>query len=163
MYEKEIDNIVENMSVILPILGKVMLRGIKAKTSYPPHVIGVMGALHHHGKLTMTGIGNHLQLPKPQITTLIDKLVSDNLVERLNDENDRRVIYIQLTESGDAKFSEIKDLMSESLRIALNEIDQTSLLELEKSSSTVAKLLIEINLKQQASCCCNNSSPQTNE
>lgn len=162
MTEKGINSIVENMSLILPILGKIMLRGVKAKTNYPPHVIGVMAALNHHGKLTMTGIGIHLQLPKPQITTLIDKLVADDLVERSNDENDRRVIYIQLTTLGKEKFSEIKDLMSESLRAALTELEHDSLIQLQESSSVVAKVLLQISLKQQAKYC-GCSASKTNE
>lgn len=144
MVDQDIDTIVDGMTRILPILGKIFVRGIRTKTSYPQHVVHVMGALSHHGKLTMSGIGTHLSMPKPQVTTLIDRLVSEKLVERLNDENDRRIIYIQLTERGVGKFAEIKLLMTESLRSLLGDLDEATLSKLKDSSSYVAQILSEL-------------------
>lgn len=141
------------MARILPILGKIFMRGVRAKTSYPPHVIHVMGALVHHGKLTMTGIGNHLSVPKPQVTTLIDRLVAEELVERLNDNKDRRIIYIQLTQKGKDRFQEIKDLMSESMKAALADLDEEVLNKLMQSSTAVCEALIDLNQKFQSNYC----------
>ncbi|OJU52129.1 MAG: hypothetical protein BGN96_07470 [Bacteroidales bacterium 45-6] len=158
MTEKKIDAVTENLSRILPILGKIFMKGVRAKTSYPPHVIFVMGALTHHGKLTMTGIGNHLSVPKPQVTTLIDRLIAEELVERLNDEKDRRIIYIQLTEKGKGRFKEIKSLMSESMKSALSELEEEMLDKLLLSSDAVCEALILLNEKfQQGYCHLTNS------
>lgn len=158
MAEKKIDDINDNLSRILPILGKIFMKGVRAKTSYPPHVIFVMGALTHHGKLTMTGIGNHLSVPKPQVTSLIDRLFAEELVERLNDEKDRRIIYIQLTEKGKERFREIKSLMSESMKTALSDLDAATLDKLKDSSATVCEALIVLNEKFQNGCCQLNNS-----
>ncbi|MBP1618368.1 MAG: transcriptional regulator, MarR family [Bacteroidetes bacterium] len=162
MAEKKIDTIVENMARILPILARIFMKGVRAKTSYPPQVIFVMGALTHHGKLTMTGIGNHLSVPKPQVTTLIDRLFAEELVERLNDDKDRRIIYIQLTPKGKDRFQEIKSMMFESMKTALTDLDNETLEKLQLSSITVCEAMIELNAKFQNSCCQLNNS-KTNQ
>lgn len=154
--------IVENMFRILPILGKILVRGVKSKTSYSTHDIHVMGALNYHGTLTMTGIGVHLSLPKPQVTSLVNRLAADGLVERLYDENDRRIILIQLTETGREKYKEIKSLISESLITSLKELDENTLKELGESSSSVAAILIQIN-KNQLEKCGNNGTCSATE
>jgi DNA-binding MarR family transcriptional regulator len=117
-----------------------------------------MGALTHHGKLTMTGIGNHLSVPKPQVTTLIDRLFAEELVERLNDEKDRRIIYIQLTEKGRERFKEIKRLMSESMKTALSDLDDETLNKLQLSSGTVCEVLVVLAEKFHGGCCQLNNS-----
>ncbi len=148
MSEKEVDIIVDNLTHILPMLGKIFMRGVKNKTNYSPQMIHVMGALSHHGKLTMSGLGNHLSMAKPQVTTLVEKLVDDGLVERFNDVNDRRIVYIELTKKGFEKLAEIKSMTTESLRNSLEELDEKTLGKLKKGSTLMTNVLSKIVQKE---------------
>jgi MarR family 2-MHQ and catechol resistance regulon transcriptional repressor len=62
----------------------------------------VLEALHHLGPLRATELARKLLRSGANITTVIDNLIKSGLVERRECPNDRRGIYIHLTEAGDA-------------------------------------------------------------
>ena len=101
--------VVDNLLSIHPLLAKNITKAIRHKTNHTPGSLFVLGTLSRHGKLSMTEIGCHLSLPKPHVTSLVEKLIADELVERLHDTNDRRIIYIQITEKGIKEFMEELD------------------------------------------------------
>jgi|WetSurMetagenome_2_1015567.scaffolds.fasta_scaffold76713_2 DNA-binding MarR family transcriptional regulator len=146
-----IDRAIENLISIVPLLSKNMRHVVKAKTNLTPGSIFVCGALHHHGKLSMSEIGAHVSVPKPNVTALVDKLIEDNLVERLYDQNDRRIIYIQLTEKGKDVFTAIKkEIYNEfEQKLRLLKVDQIE--SLAVSSQHVRDLLILLNKNQHLS------------
>ena len=48
----------------------------------------------------MTDVSRQLDISKPAATQMVNRLVEHGMVERVSDENDRRVVYIQATEKG---------------------------------------------------------------
>lgn len=62
--------------------------------------VRLMRFLKIEGPCTMTDLGKKLYVSKPNITILVNKLVEFNMVKRMFDENDRRIIYIELTDIG---------------------------------------------------------------
>ena len=62
----------------------------------------VLEALHHLGPLRATELARKLLRSGANITTVIDNLIKSGMVERRECPNDRRGIYIHLTENGDA-------------------------------------------------------------
>lgn len=154
--DNEIKSIADNLSHVVPILGRIFLKGIRAKTNLSPQTLQTLGALWHHGKLTMTGIGQHLAVPKPHVTALVDKLIAEKMVERLNDEHDRRIIYIQLTPNGQERFREIKLMMVESLRASLLLVDKEKLHKLNESAQYLNEILTEVGKSIIQNCCTAN-------
>ena len=57
----------------------------------------------------MTDVSQRLAISKPAATQVVNRLVENGLVERLSDENDRRVVYIKATEAGHAFYAEKMD------------------------------------------------------
>ena len=57
----------------------------------------------------MTDVSRRLMISKPAATQVVNRLVENGLVERLSDENDRRVVYIKATEAGRAFYAEKMD------------------------------------------------------
>ena len=57
----------------------------------------------------MTDVSRRLMISKPAATQVVNRLVENGLVERLSDENDRRVVYIKATEAGRTFYSEKMD------------------------------------------------------
>lgn len=51
-------------------------------------------------KLRMTDISQQLMISKPAATQAVNRLVENGLAERIRDEEDRRVVYIQATQRG---------------------------------------------------------------
>ena len=136
------ESIVENLMSIYPLLSKNFAKAIRTKTTFTPGVLFTLGALYHHKKLTMSGIGCHLSIPKPHATILVDKLIKDDLVVRLPDPNDRRVIYIELTEKGRDTLKSLKSIVSEELtkKLTLLTVEQMQLLS--TASEQVKETLI---------------------
>ena len=57
----------------------------------------------------MTDVSRRLAISKPAATQVVNRLVNNGLVERLSDENDRRVVYIKATEAGRVFYTEKMD------------------------------------------------------
>jgi len=56
--------------------------------------------LYEYGPLPPSQIANHIMVKSSTVTGIVDRLEQKGLVERLRNSPDRRVITIQLTESG---------------------------------------------------------------
>lgn len=65
------------------------------------------------GRVRMTDISEYLMITKPAATQAVNKLVEKGMVERVSDAHDRRVVYIQPTETGKNIFEqEIENRMA---------------------------------------------------
>ena len=60
----------------------------------------VLEALYHLGPMTQGEVSQKVLKSGSNMTTVIDNLERDGLVRRERDANDRRVIYVHLTEAG---------------------------------------------------------------
>jgi DNA-binding MarR family transcriptional regulator len=144
------DVAIENLISIMPLLSKNITRIIRTQTNLTPGSIFLLGALDHHKKLSMSEIGNHLSVPKPQATTIVDKLIADELVERLADPDDRRIIYIQITEKGKTDFEKIKRDIHHELEKRLQLLNNEQVEALSIASQQVRDILIWILQQQQS-------------
>ena len=108
-----------------------------------PH-FEIMRTLKEAGTQHIAEIGERLSIPKPQMTHLIDRLVSLEIVERQADAADRRVINIALTEKGRTMIKEhdclIKRSIEEKLACLTDEELQELSVSLRKLSDILSKL-----------------------
>jgi DNA-binding MarR family transcriptional regulator len=150
------ESVVENLMAIYPLLSKNFARAIRTKTTFTPGVLFTLAALYHHKRLTMSGIGCHLSVPKPHATALVDKLIKDDLVVRLPDPNDRRVIYIELTKKGTETLKALKSVISEELMSKLELLTENQLQILSTASEQVKDTLMLLGniLAGEAPTCC---------
>jgi len=153
-----IDSVVENLISIHPLLSKAFNRSMRSKTNLNPGSLFVLGVLSRNGILSMSEIGCKLSMPKPHITGLVDKLVAEDLVERLYDPKDRRIVNVHITEKGISDFNAIKLEISKELRIKLQKLDVETLETLAMASKQVKDILIKYVVNQPDSTittCCN--------
>lgn len=68
---------------------------------------GVIEALHHLGSLQTGELGSKILKSSGNMTLVIDNLVKRGLVKRRRREDDRRVIEVSLTESGQTLIAKI--------------------------------------------------------
>ena len=71
---------------------------IQGKITFPQYI--ALEVLHTDEPLKMKSVAKALRISLPAATGLINRLVSMKLVKRAYDEEDRRVIFITLTEEG---------------------------------------------------------------
>ena len=55
-------------------------------------------------RMRMTDVSRQLMITKPAATQTVNKLVEKGLIERVQDENDRRVVYIRPSRAGTVIF-----------------------------------------------------------
>ena len=139
-----IESVIENLISIHPLLSKSFSRSIRSKTNLNPGSLYVLGVLTTHGMLSMSEIGCKLSMPKSHITGLVDKLIAEELVERLYDPKDRRIVNVHITEKGAADFNSIKHEISQELRLKLQKLDANTLQVLAESSQHVKDILTTI-------------------
>ncbi|MFD1851698.1 MarR family winged helix-turn-helix transcriptional regulator [Oceanobacillus bengalensis] len=67
----------------------------------------ILEALYHKGRQTIRQISEAVLISTGSITYVIDKLENKGLLERSDCKDDRRVVYIQLTDKGTELMDEI--------------------------------------------------------
>src|SRR5665647_722214 len=152
-----IDRIIENLIYLHPLISKSLTRSIRAKTNLNPGTLYILGILSKHGMLSMSEIGCKLSMPKPHVTAQVDKLIAEEMVERLFDPNDRRIINIKLTEKGKEDLIIIKQEISSDMRERIEKLDDQKLNLLSDSTQFVRDILSEIMIDQKStmtSCTC---------
>ncbi len=61
------------------------------------------------GAVTMRALADGLGIPSSSATSLIDRLVSQGVVERLRHEHDRRVVLVSLDQKGKSVWQRLQD------------------------------------------------------
>ncbi|MDO5291448.1 MAG: MarR family transcriptional regulator [bacterium] len=69
-----------------------------------------LSTIQELGRPNFTMIADALQISKPAVSVMIRKLLSMGLVEKEKSEEDRRVIYVELTEKGKQLMKGDRDL-----------------------------------------------------
>jgi len=143
MKSEMLDGITEDMFTIPPLIGRSIRRKLlRTALSHiredisPPH-FEIMRTLDETGTLHITEIGERLQIPKPQMTHLIDKLVNLEMVERQADDRDRRIVNIALTSKSKALIKRHKRMMEKAIKETLSSLSDK---ELEELSTSLRKL-----------------------
>jgi DNA-binding MarR family transcriptional regulator len=140
-----IDRILENMFVIMLITHKKMLRmdlGGRPDNLTRLH-LAVMGELSQNNT-TMSELANTLMMTKPQLSHLVDSLVSQGIVERRPDEKDRRVINLALTEKGRALLKEMKLKVKENTKKRLASLTTEELSQMSTALETLRNIVIKL-------------------
>ena len=81
---------------------------------------GVLEMLYHLGPQPLQQIGNKVLMSSGNITYVVDKLEKKQLVKRRISENDRRLIYAEVTEQGRHFIQEIFPSHAEVLNMAMS-------------------------------------------
>ncbi len=91
----------------------------KTQGNLSPSQFGVLEVLHHLGTMCQGELGSKLLKSSGNITMVIDNLEKRELVRRVRDENDRRMIQVVLTEQGREL---IEDLLPDHIQAIVEEM-----------------------------------------
>ncbi|NFA59676.1 MarR family transcriptional regulator [Clostridium sporogenes] len=121
MHNIQLDEISQDLYDLLLNLHKKLLNPDELKRNFPlpPSHIKVIIYLKHNGNCSISKIAKDLLISKPNMTPIIDKLISENMVTRYTDPKDRRIIRVELTEKGTDFIKDqerlVKDLLTEKI------------------------------------------------
>jgi DNA-binding MarR family transcriptional regulator len=96
-----------------------------------------VNVLRRKGSLSMSELAGEMQISKQQLTPLVYKLIDNGLLARTTDENDRRIVRIEITESGRIMCEEL----SAKIRLALiNKLRTLPVEELDELGQMLEKI-----------------------
>ena len=141
MDDTTINRILENMFLVMLVIHKKILK--MDLNGIPDNLtrlhMAVMGGLSQTS-LTMSELAKTLMMTKPQLTHVVDTLVSSGIVERRPDENDRRVINLALTAKGRVLLDEGKQKIKENIKIKLAALTPEELSEMSAALETLRSI-----------------------
>ncbi|MBK3493495.1 MarR family transcriptional regulator [Viridibacillus sp. YIM B01967] len=110
-------------------------------TITPPQFIALQW-LHELGDMTIGDLSNKMYLAFSTTTDLVDRMEKNELVKRIRDNEDRRVVRIHLLEEGERIIAEVIVKRQKYLDDIVTDFSQTEVLEL---SRLLHKLFNEMN------------------
>ena len=138
-----IDSVAQNLFLALPIFRKRLLHMdvIQREFNVPLSHVQVMAMLNDNGCMNVSEISRRLGIAKPNITPLIDRLIDEHYVERKRDENDRRMVNVNICPLGVARLSEIRAKMRDLVGEWATTLSAAELRELNESLRTINEVL----------------------
>jgi DNA-binding MarR family transcriptional regulator len=145
-----VDKMLDNIYSIVPLFHRTILRVENQGHNPMSSDFKVMGILMRHGPLPMSKIGIWLGISKPNMTSIIDRLITEGWVERKQDQKDRRVIEVGLTPQGKMYMEDRWKEARESARKKLSTLSEEERKTLYASLESVRVILSKLNeMKKQ--------------
>ena len=104
-----------------------------------------MLSLKNKGKIPISEVAKKLFISTPNMTKLLSKLIEEDMVERIPDEKDRRIINIKLTEKGNNYLEDSFEDIKLSLKNKFSTLPNDKLDKLNESLVTLKDVLNEIS------------------
>jgi DNA-binding MarR family transcriptional regulator len=93
----------------------------------------------------MSEIGKRMDISKPHMTALVDKLIREGLVERMPDMRDRRVINVAITKAGRDTLKEFRRNARKIIMENLSSLTSDDISALYVSLKTIRSIMSRLN------------------
>ena len=107
-FTSEVASMEKDLRYIAAIIKQQGRRILSNYTITPPQFIALQW-LFEHGDMTIGDLSNRMFLAFSTTTDLVDRMEKNNLVKRVRDEQDRRVVRIHLLDEGERVIEEVID------------------------------------------------------
>lgn len=135
-YTDEVASMEKDLRYIAAIIKQEGRRILSNYTITPPQFIALQW-LFEHGDMTIGDLSNRMFLAFSTTTDLVDRMEKNNLVKRVRDEQDRRVVRIHLLSEGERVIEEVIDKRRVYLDMVLQDFDEQ---QVKNFSSLLSKL-----------------------
>jgi len=144
--EKKLEQIVEDLFMIIPMLKRKLPKAERfaEKPALNPSHHQILFMLDDLGEQSISYAVKALGIAKTNITPLVDKLVSEGLVDRHPHPSDRRFINICLTPLGKEYIEQIKKQLSIDFKEKLVGLGEEDLDLLMSSLSNIKDILAKL-------------------
>jgi DNA-binding MarR family transcriptional regulator len=141
----KMDQMLDDIFNVVPLFHRTLLKPGNSSHNPMSSDFKVMGILVRHGPLPMSRIGQWLGISKPNMTAIIDKLISDGRVERRQDPKDRRIVEVSLTAEGKRHMQERLRETREQIRARLSTLSPEETDSLYASLENIRVILTKLN------------------
>jgi DNA-binding MarR family transcriptional regulator len=140
------DQISEGALLLFPLL-KRLLKGDPDDPSRAPfrnQSYHVLKMLERQGPLPISVMGKQLAIAKQNMTTLVDKLMGAELVERRKDAADRRIVQIVITPHGTRFLQQSRMALKRIIRKNLSELSAEDVRSLDTAFRTIRSVVSKL-------------------
>ncbi|WP_282936451.1 MarR family transcriptional regulator [Paenibacillus sp. RC67] len=106
--------------------------------------LSVIFQLEHHS-MKMNDIADYLCITLGAATSLVDKLERQDIVERIRSVEDRRIIYVQLTEIGKEKVQSLRNHILNEAKVIFSKASDADLQNYILLAESLESLLVSYN------------------
>jgi DNA-binding MarR family transcriptional regulator len=145
-YNVRLSKIFDDIMVQFPIMARKVLMATKSKSSPVSSSIQyrVLESLME-SPMTPSDISYIHCISKPNVTTLISKLIDGGFAQRSHDENDRRVIYVSITEKGRKAVLRHRAVVKKYLSKVFDQLDTGEIEDILAAMDKFQNLLVKMN------------------
>lgn len=100
--EQDADDVVE-LAARLRLAATRLARRLRGEggVGLSPSLLSALAAVHGHGPVALGALAEHEGIAPPSVTKVVDRLEGRGLVERIVDEQDRRICRVVTTREGE--------------------------------------------------------------
>ena len=135
-----ISNIMDNMRRVFQILNEQSQR-IKQETGLTGPQLWAIGVIHEHGPINISNIAKLMYLHPTTVLGIIDRLETRGLVSRNRSKDDRRVIWLELTQDGKDLVQSVPEVIQGLLGARLEGIALNDLAEIDEGIGHLVKII----------------------
>jgi len=104
----------KNVLSIMPLYHKKIIRNIHCD-GISRHQMALLGNIMQNDGMPMSYYGEKLLISKPNLSKLINKFFEEGLIKREDDENDRRITKLFITEKGKKELKEHDEIFTKGI------------------------------------------------
>lgn len=147
MNNSKLEDIIQNFVIIGPLFKKKLVArscGFSPSPFNHSH-FQIMTVLNENGMMPISEVGKKLFISTPNMTKLLNKLIEEDMIDRIPDKNDRRIINIDLTEKGHSYLDDNFKKMKNSLKELLSTLSDDKIDKLYDSLENLKNILNEVS------------------
>jgi DNA-binding MarR family transcriptional regulator len=103
--------------------------------------------INQAGSCTSSELAEVFDVKKSAITAMITRMWEKGLIQRTRDENDRRVVYLTLTEKGNELYVKAEEKIHNLVESLINRFDQAEIQQFIETFEKLDKVLSQSNEK----------------
>lgn len=149
MQKRVLDEVIDDLLNLPPMIRRLSQRKLvkaafaKIETDINQGQLEIMKTLQSNGTMHIAEIGEKLQIPKPQMTHLIDGMERMGIAKRIPDQHDRRTTNVVLTDTGREISDDLDRVLYDGLAEKLSTLSEKEM----KDLSIAFRKLMEIMSK----------------
>jgi DNA-binding MarR family transcriptional regulator len=95
--------------------------------------------ISRHGRVNLSGLASGIRVTPANVTGIVDRLVEQGLLRRIPDPDDRRIIWLRLTEKGEALVANLREGRASEMHRILDGLSTDDLSLLARSLDMLAR------------------------
>lgn len=126
--------------ILIKQIWKLMRKDLNNNSVTPPQGM-LLGNLIHNGKMKLSDLSEKLSLSNSTVSGIVDRLEKQNLVKRIRSDEDRRVVYVDITPECKKGVQEDFKLMQDSIEKKIGLASDEELKEIFNGLNTLKRIL----------------------